>query len=121
MGLFSSSSSSSSSPPAAPTRAERQQCWDHRDTYFACLTQHNIAIPPGTDTSDGRGPPSQSAKEVEQARKEDPCKKERDGFEKHCAKSWADYFRKRRVLEERQRLMYAKDGAGQNTAPAPSR
>ncbi|KAK0534648.1 hypothetical protein OC842_002578 [Tilletia horrida] len=121
MPLFcSSSSSSSSAPPAAPTRAERQQCWTHRDAYFDCLTAHNMPIPPGTDMSDGRGPPTISEREIAKARAEDPCKRERDGFEKNCAKSWADYFRKRRVLEERQKLMYAKDAAAGTPGAAPS-
>ncbi|KAE8223832.1 hypothetical protein CF319_g3195 [Tilletia indica] len=130
MGLFGSSSSSSSSSsstiPEAPTRAERQKCWTHRDAYFSCLASHNIAIPPGTDMSDGRGPPSLTPKEAEKARAEDPCKKERDGFEGSCARSWADYFRKRRVLEERQKLMYAQGTPAQGSptgsaAKSPSR
>ncbi|PWN18453.1 hypothetical protein BCV69DRAFT_234239, partial [Microstroma glucosiphilum] len=90
-----------------PTRSSRQACWDHRDAYFSCLTANSILVPPGTDTSDGRGPPK-TANETTAARDEDPCKDKRSGYEANCAKSWVDYFNKRRLLEERQRLLYEK-------------
>ncbi|EPQ31941.1 uncharacterized protein PFL1_00140 [Pseudozyma flocculosa PF-1] len=128
MALFSSSNSSqdsgSSGAPAtvAPTRSERQACWTHRDAYFGCLTRNKVTIPPGTDMSDGRGAIGKAAKEeqerlqreknqsVEEARKADPCIQEREGYEQNCARSWIDYFNKRRVLEERQKMMYAQGG-----------
>lgn len=115
MGLFSSSSKPEVTPQAGsssslPTRSSRQACWSNRDAYYTCLTSHNVIIPPGTDMSDGRGPPIFSPASVEKLRREDPCKAERDGFERDCAKSWVDYFNKRRVLEERQRLMLEKSG-----------
>ncbi|PWZ01297.1 hypothetical protein BCV70DRAFT_71429 [Testicularia cyperi] len=111
-------------PAPAPTRSERKACWSHRDQYFTCLTKSNVTIPPGTDMSDGRGPIGKSAKEeqerlareknlsAEEARRNDPCIKERDGYEQNCARSWVDYFNKRRVLEERQRMMYAQGDLG---------
>ncbi|KAN0066123.1 hypothetical protein ACQY0O_000217 [Thecaphora frezii] len=129
MALFSPSSStsaasaSSSSSSTAPTRSGRQACWTHRDAYFACLTKHQVSVPPGTDMSDGRGAIGKAAKEeqerqqrekqqtVEEMRRADPCIPERDAYEQSCAKSWIDYFNKRRVLEERQRLMYAQADA----------
>lgn len=150
-------------PAPAPTRNERKACWSHRDSYFSCLTQKGITVPPGTDMSDGRGPIGKAAKEeqerlerekklsAEEARKQDPCIQERQGYETNCARSWVrintdfnrtpltigpsdhsifanspifallpaffciqvDYFNKRRVLEERQRMMYAQADAGQ--------
>lgn len=50
--------------------------------------------------SDGRGPIGKAAKEeqerlarerkvtFEEARSQDPCSKERDGYEQNCARSW---------------------------------
>ncbi|PWN52909.1 hypothetical protein IE53DRAFT_236835 [Violaceomyces palustris] len=110
------SGTTSSNPAPAPTRNERKACWDHRDRYYDCLTKNEIAIPPGTDMSDGRGPFGKAAAE-EQARKQtkfeddlrnDPCVDLRVEYERNCAKSWIDYFNKRRVLEQRQKLMYAQ-------------
>nr|CDI53111.1 conserved hypothetical protein [Melanopsichium pennsylvanicum 4] len=87
-------------PAPAPTRNERKACWSHRDSYFACLTQKGVTIPPGTDMSDGRGPIGKAAKEeqerlerekkmtVEEARRQDPCLQEREGYEINCARSW---------------------------------
>lgn len=87
-------------PAPAPTRNERKACWSHRDSYFACLTRNGVTIPPGTDMSDGRGPVGKAAKEeqerlerekkqtVEEARKQDPCLSERQGYETNCARSW---------------------------------
>lgn len=89
-----------SEPAPAPTRNERKACWSHRDSYFACLTQKGVTIPPGTDMSDGRGPIGKAAKEeqerldrerklsVDEARKQDPCLAEREGYESNCARSW---------------------------------
>ncbi|SJX62405.1 uncharacterized protein SRS1_13252 [Sporisorium reilianum f. sp. reilianum] len=105
-------------PAPAPTRNERKACWSHRDSYFSCLTQKGVVVPPGTDMKDGRGPIGKAAKEeqeklekekkqtVEEARKQDPCLSQRQGYETNCARSWVDYFNKRRVLEERQKMMY---------------
>lgn len=87
-------------PAPAPTRNERKACWSHRDSYFSCLTQKGVVVPPGTDMSDGRGPIGKAAKEeqeklekekkqtVEEARKQDPCLSERQGYETNCARSW---------------------------------
>ncbi|KAJ9480151.1 Cytochrome c oxidase assembly factor 6 [Pseudozyma hubeiensis] len=110
-------------PAPAPTRNERKACWSHRDSYFECLTRKGVTIPPGTDMSDGRGPVGKAAKEeqerlerekkqtVDEARKQDPCLAERQGYETNCARSWVDYFNKRRVLEERQRMMYEQSAS----------
>ena len=87
-------------PAPAPTRDERKACWSHRDSYFACLTQNGVTIPPGTDMSDGRGPVGKAAKEeqeklarekslsAEESRRQDPCIEARHGYESNCARSW---------------------------------
>lgn len=147
MGWFSSSSSSSASSAAEqqqqqlPTRSARQACWTGRDAYFGCLTRNNLIIPPGTDVSSNapggasgsgggarnkkpsstevtdKGSPQQQPTGM-LTREQDPCAKERDEYEKHCASSWVDYFNKRRVLEERQRRMLEASGASADQKPA---
>lgn len=122
MGLFSRSTPSSDSElkgndqqQPLPTRSARQACWNHRDEYFACLSSHDVIIPPGTDASSAPSDqpsklsPANEAKRQDQ-RASDPCKAQRDGYERDCAKSWVDYFNKRRILEERQKRMLAASG-----------
>lgn len=114
MGWFSSSNKEKAEAQqgTAPTRESRQACWSHRDKYFQCLASHDILIPPGTDMSDGRGPPK-APRETTTERETDPCIQHRSGYEKNCAQSWVEYFNKRRVMEERQKLMYAQSGQRQ--------
>ncbi len=57
--------------PEAPSRNDRQQCWDARDGFFECLTRHNII---------------DSIKEDAEARKN--CAEELRGFEQNCATTW---------------------------------
>ena len=102
MGLFGGSSSTAAQQSEAsqlPTRSARQECWNARDSYYACLTSNNIIIPPGTDMNDGRGTSGKPTAE-DQARQDsraqkrqaelaaDPCKEKRGAFEGHCARSW---------------------------------
>lgn len=82
MGLLSSLGITSPSPEekrasevrsgaVAPTRAERQRCWDSRDVFYACLDAHGIvdAI--------------KDEKKVASV-----CKKEHARFESDCAAQW---------------------------------
>jgi len=55
----------------APTRAERQRCWEARDGYFACLDANNIV---------------DALKEDKKAAK--ACGKQSAQFEKDCATQW---------------------------------
>ncbi|EIN03998.1 hypothetical protein PUNSTDRAFT_108838 [Punctularia strigosozonata HHB-11173 SS5] len=80
MGWF---SSSKPQQPDAASRSDRQKCWDSRDAYFKCLDAAGI-LTPGEETG---------------AR----CKAENEVYEQNCAKSWIDYFNKRRVLAEQQK------------------
>ncbi|CAO1624033.1 unnamed protein product [Parajaminaea phylloscopi] len=122
MGLFTRSvpsegSESSGQQQQLPTRSARKACWDHRDAYFACLSKHDVVIPPGTDATSAPGDRTSplSAANVakrDEQRRSDPCKQEREGYERDCAKSWVDYFNKRRILEERQKRMLAASGPG---------
>ncbi|PFH51118.1 hypothetical protein AMATHDRAFT_143349 [Amanita thiersii Skay4041] len=85
MGWFSSSSSSSKKEDelaGAPTRQDRQKCWEARDAYFACL--------------DGIGV-------IKAGEEEGKCSAARKAYEGNCAKSWIDYFNQRRVIAEAQK------------------
>ncbi|GAA6059619.1 hypothetical protein JCM10212_004122 [Sporobolomyces blumeae] len=94
MGWFSSTSATTSSTPStsssdptessAPTRSERKACWDSRDRYFGCLDKHKVSVP---------------------GQEGDQCSGEDREYRNHCAKSWVDYFNKRRVLQLRQDMM----------------
>ncbi|PWN88627.1 hypothetical protein FA10DRAFT_232651 [Acaromyces ingoldii] len=133
MGFFSSSSSSKGDTNAAanqaPTRSSRRQCWESRDAYYACLSSHRIVVPPGTDMSDGRGMLGEAAAEEQRTKrdrledevKNDPCASARGPYEENCAKSWIDYFNKRRVLEERQKLLYSQGAQPTTSSLPPSR
>ncbi|KAI0806026.1 cytochrome oxidase c subunit VIb-domain-containing protein [Irpex lacteus] len=79
MGWFSSSKTETPDPVS---RQDRQKCWDSRDAYFACLDGAGV-VKAGDEGSACAGPKAQ--------------------YEKNCAKSWVEYFNKRRVLAERQK------------------
>ncbi|KDQ59100.1 hypothetical protein JAAARDRAFT_33830 [Jaapia argillacea MUCL 33604] len=68
--------------PSAPLRQDRQKCWDSRDAYFACLDKAGVV-----KAGDEGG----------------KCASENATYEKDCARSWIDYFNKRRVLAEQQK------------------
>ncbi|KAF3939296.1 hypothetical protein ABW19_dt0200319 [Dactylella cylindrospora] len=101
MGLFSALGLSSPPPPktTAPDRTERQKCWEARDAFFSCLDKHDIL---------------DSIKDSGAAGKK--CSGELKVFEKDCAASWVEYFKKRRVQEYKKAKMLEqmnKEGAEQ--------
>ena len=49
------------------SKSEREECWDYRDSYFAC--------------TDDKGA--------------DKCLQERKEFEAHCPASWVKHFEQR--------------------------
>lgn len=78
MGLFGLSKSADDkradevrSGAVAPSRTERQRCWESRDVYFACLDRHDI-LDAGKD-----------AKAATRA-----CPGEGTRFERDCAAEW---------------------------------
>ncbi|KAH9948598.1 cytochrome oxidase c subunit VIb-domain-containing protein [Amylocystis lapponica] len=73
--------------PDPTSRKDRQQCWDSRDSYFACLDGARV-VKPGDEGS--------------------ACTGQRSQYEKNCAQSWIDYFNKRRVLAEQQQGVLAQ-------------
>ncbi|KAI0791183.1 cytochrome oxidase c subunit VIb-domain-containing protein [Abortiporus biennis] len=70
-----------------PLRHDRQKCWESRDAYFACLDATGV-VKPGDEGS--------------------KCKETKVVYEQNCAKSWVDYFNKRRVLAEQQANVLAQ-------------
>ncbi|KAF8344754.1 MFS general substrate transporter [Amanita rubescens] len=72
---------------AAPSRQDRQQCWDSRDAYFACLDKVGV---------------------IKAGEEKDACAATKAKYEKDCAKSWIDYFNQRRVIAEAQKDRLAR-------------
>ncbi|KAF9230252.1 cytochrome oxidase c subunit VIb-domain-containing protein [Melanogaster broomeanus] len=83
MGWFSSSKPEVS----AVTRQDRKQCWESRDLYFECLDR--VAV-------------------LEAGKEGSACAKENSRYEENCAKSWIEYFNKRRILAEQQKDLLAQ-------------
>ncbi|KAI0763331.1 cytochrome oxidase c subunit VIb-domain-containing protein [Trametes elegans] len=79
MGWFSGSKSAETPDPTS--RQDRQRCWESRDAYFACLDAANV-VKPGDE--------------------QNACADTKKTYEQSCAKSWIEYFNKRRVLAEQQ-------------------
>ncbi|KAF9928825.1 hypothetical protein BGZ75_002376 [Mortierella antarctica] len=69
-----------------PSRSARQNCWNVRDAYYACLDKSNVLDP--------------SAPEAVNV-----CQDLRNQYENGCMKSWVEYFNKRRVLEVEQKQL----------------
>ncbi|KAF8905678.1 cytochrome oxidase c subunit VIb-domain-containing protein, partial [Mucidula mucida] len=86
-------SSSKTSEEGAPTREDRQQCWDARDTYFACLDRVGVVK---------AGQEGQTV-----------CREEAKLYKMNCAESWIEYFNQRRVIADaqKQRLAQARTQA----------
>ncbi|KAF2835924.1 hypothetical protein M501DRAFT_997633 [Patellaria atrata CBS 101060] len=71
----------------APDRNKRQECWDARDGFFACLDKAGII---------------DSIKDKDAAMLK--CGAQLKAFEANCASSWVTYFKKRRVVELEKEL-----------------
>ncbi|ESK95559.1 ymr244c-a-like protein [Moniliophthora roreri MCA 2997] len=82
-------SSSKSEEPKAPSRDDRQKCWESRDAYFSCLDRVGI-VRAGDEQSSGA------------------CASESREYEQNCAKSWIEYFNQRRVIAEAQKNRLAQ-------------
>ncbi|EPQ53935.1 hypothetical protein GLOTRDRAFT_62394 [Gloeophyllum trabeum ATCC 11539] len=83
MGWFNWSSSGKSTEESnPPLRQDRQKCWETRDAYFDCLDRAGV-IKAGDEGN--------------------KCAAENAAYQENCAKSWIDYFNKRRVLAEQQK------------------
>ncbi|THV00546.1 hypothetical protein K435DRAFT_827968 [Dendrothele bispora CBS 962.96] len=85
------SSSKNSDEPSAPTRQDRQKCWESRDAYFSCLD--NVGVVKAGD---------------EKSKGSNVCASEGKGYEENCAKSWIEYFNQRRVITDAQKNRLAQ-------------
>ncbi|KAK7471234.1 hypothetical protein VKT23_002642 [Stygiomarasmius scandens] len=74
---------------SAPTRQDRQKCWEARDAYFACLDGIGV-VKAGEEKSKGA------------------CTLEAKNYEENCAKSWIEYFNQRRVIADAQKNRLAQ-------------
>lgn len=73
MGWF---GSSKPEEPSAISRQSRAKCWEHRDTYFACLEAAGV---------------------VKAGEEGGACAKEEAGYAQNCAKSWVSHYRDARA------------------------
>ncbi|KAF8556522.1 hypothetical protein OG21DRAFT_1475983 [Imleria badia] len=72
---------------AAVSREDRTHCWESRDVYFACLDRAGV---------------------LEAGKEGNACATEKSRYEASCAKSWIEYFNKRRILAEQQKDLLAQ-------------
>ncbi|KAN0092591.1 Cytochrome oxidase c subunit VIb domain containing protein [Tylopilus felleus] len=71
----------------AVSREDRKKCWENRDVYFGCLDRAGV-LEPGKEGN--------------------ACPTEKSRYEASCAKSWIEYFNKRRILAEQQKDLLAQ-------------
>ncbi|KAH0547946.1 hypothetical protein GP486_008313 [Trichoglossum hirsutum] len=98
----------------APSRNQRAHCWEARDAFFKCLDENSII---------------DSITNHDLA--ERTCGREGAAFDRSCASSWVQYFKKRRVMEYKRNEALEKlkaegaqpfpDDGGGDVSRAPSR
>ncbi|OCH89616.1 hypothetical protein OBBRIDRAFT_756339 [Obba rivulosa] len=93
MGWFGTAKSEEKPDPVA--RQSRQKCWESRDAYYVCLDAAGV-VAPGEEGN--------------------VCAAPKADYERNCAKSWIDYFNKRRVLAEQQQGILAQANTQANAA-----
>ncbi|KAF2730262.1 hypothetical protein EJ04DRAFT_537351 [Polyplosphaeria fusca] len=88
-----------------PSRSNRAKCYEARDAFFECLDRSNILD--SINTKDGRA----AAKKA--------CSAEDVVFEKDCAHSWVEYFKKQRVVnyQKEQTIKKIESEGGEIFAP----
>ncbi|KAI9827107.1 MAG: hypothetical protein M1826_006471 [Phylliscum demangeonii] len=98
MGLFDLFSSPAPGPrlskdgtPEAPSRRERERCYEARDAFFRCLDQHDII---------------DSIKDEALAKRH--CASGLTAFGQACTSTWVVHFKKRRTMEHQKALAVAK-------------
>ncbi|KAF2001118.1 hypothetical protein P154DRAFT_522090 [Amniculicola lignicola CBS 123094] len=68
----------------SPSRSNRAKCYESRDLFFECLDKNKILDSVNTKAG------------IDAARK--ACGEADKEFEKNCAHSWVEYFKKQRVV-----------------------
>ncbi|KAH8727116.1 cytochrome oxidase c subunit VIb-domain-containing protein [Phaeosphaeriaceae sp. PMI808] len=89
----------------SPTRSNRKQCYAARDAFFECLDKNQIL-----DSINGK-------KGIERA--QTFCGQLDQEFEKNCAHSWVEYFKKQRVVnyQKEQTIKRIESQGGEIVAP----
>ncbi|KZM27338.1 cytochrome-c oxidase [Ascochyta rabiei] len=89
----------------SPSRTNRKKCYEARDTFFECLDKNNILD--SINTKSGR------------EKAETFCSQFDKEFEKNCAHSWVEYFKKQRVVnyQKEQTIKRLESQGGEITAP----
>ncbi|KAJ4330592.1 hypothetical protein N0V87_009853 [Didymella glomerata] len=89
----------------SPSRTNRKKCYEARDSFFECLDKNNILD--SINTKSGR------------EKAETFCGSVDKEFEKNCAHSWVEYFKKQRVVnyQKEQTIKRLEQQGGEITAP----
>ncbi|KAJ4365778.1 hypothetical protein N0V83_008399 [Neocucurbitaria cava] len=89
----------------SPSRSNRKQCYAARDAFFECLDKNNILD--SINTKDGRTKAAGFCGQLDQE------------FEKNCAHSWVEYFKKQRVVnyQREQTIKRIESQGGEIAAP----
>ncbi|KAF1920532.1 cytochrome oxidase c subunit VIb-domain-containing protein [Ampelomyces quisqualis] len=112
MGWFFSGSKDASGPAKtsggafeSPSRATRKQCYAARDAFFECLDKNNVLD--SINTQKGREKAYTFCGQLNQE------------FEKNCAHSWVEYFKKQRVVnyQKEQTIKRIESQGGSIVAP----
>ncbi|KAH6873079.1 uncharacterized protein J4E88_001431 [Alternaria novae-zelandiae] len=112
MGWFGSSSKDDSGVKKteggafeSPSRSNRKQCYAARDAFFECLDKNNVLD--SINTKSGRDKAASFCSSFDQE------------FEKNCAHSWVEYFKKQRVVnyQREQTIKKIEMQGGEITAP----
>ncbi|KAF2752261.1 hypothetical protein M011DRAFT_455068 [Sporormia fimetaria CBS 119925] len=88
-----------------PSRTNRAKCYEARDAFFECLDKNSILD--SINSPKGR----EAAKKA--------CGQEDVVFEKSCAHSWVEYFKKQRVVnyQKEQTIKRIEAQGGEIEAP----
>ncbi|EAT78060.2 hypothetical protein HBI56_198580 [Parastagonospora nodorum] len=112
MGWFSSSPKDEGGPAKTsggafeqPNRSNRKQCYAARDAFFECLDKNNVLD--SINTKSGREKAQTFCGQLDQE------------FEKNCAHSWVEYFKKQRVVnyQREQTIKRIESQGGEIVAP----
>ncbi|KAF2685752.1 hypothetical protein K458DRAFT_416964 [Lentithecium fluviatile CBS 122367] len=88
-----------------PSRTNRAKCYEARDAFFECLDRNNILD--SINSKAGRAATASA------------CGKADQEFEKNCAHSWVEYFKKQRVVnyQKEQTIKKIEAEGGEIIAP----
>ncbi|CAI6338847.1 unnamed protein product [Periconia digitata] len=111
MGWFSSDDSTTGVKKTSggafenPSRTNRAKCYEARDAFFECLDRHSILD--SINSKAGREATAKACGDTDKV------------FEKNCAHSWVEYFKKQRVVNYQKELAIKKIEASGGEIVAP--